>query len=145
MQFKHIISAAAITLIAGTSHAWTLAYAHDANGNATAGSLQGLRNAASNGASVKIVAILPGHDFQLPCAPVSIHTGSTQEVVCIASMDLRNYGETGPQFGLIIGPPQNSHFKANTAGQYTQSNINLATGAAVFTVQERYAMRWYVQ
>lgn len=143
---KKTIAAMAISLSAGASHAWTLAYAHDTNGIATAGSLQGLRNAASNGASVKAVAVLPGdQDFQLPCAPVSIHMGATQEVVCIGSMDLRTYGETGAQFGVMIGPPQSMHFKANTAGQFTQNNINLGTGALMSTSQTRYAMRWYVQ
>nr|MCA1066808.1 hypothetical protein [Delftia acidovorans] len=71
--------------------------------------------------------------------------GATQEVVCIGSMDLRTYGETGAQFGVVIGPPQSMQFKANTAGQFTQNNINLGTGALISTSQTRYAMRWYVQ
>lgn len=106
MMFKQALAVVTLTLSVGASHAWTLAYAHDTNGSATAGSLQGLRNAGSNGASVKVVAMLPAdQDFQLPCAPVSMHMGATQEVVCIGSMDLRTYGEINAQLGQVIGQP----------------------------------------
>lgn len=146
MLIKQIISAVAITLFAGTSYAWTLVYAHDSNGTATAGSLQTLRNAASNGSSIKAVVSFPGeHDWQLLCDQVSVRMGSSQDVLCSNTLDLWTQATAGAQFGIPFSPPQSASFALNTQGQYTHISVRKDNGTVILTNQLRQAMRWYAQ
>ncbi|MDH0850866.1 MULTISPECIES: hypothetical protein [Delftia] len=145
MQFKHIISAAAIALIAGTSHAWNLVYSHDGNGNATLGSLQALRTAVINGASVKIVTHESGvHFWSAPCAQVSVRDDATQAVVCLGHVDFLVNLNQGPQFGVPLQPPHAANFAANTIGQYNQTDIQSGNGAILSQKVFRGAINWYV-
>lgn len=145
MQLKHIISAAAITFAAGTSHAWNLIYAHDVNGNATMGSLQALRTAAKNGASVKIVTYEAGvHFWNAPCAQVSVRDDATQAVVCLGHVDFLVNLNQGPQFGVPLQPPHAANFAANTTGQYAQVDIQTGTGTVLSQKVFRGPISWYV-
>ncbi|WP_280188170.1 hypothetical protein [Delftia sp. PS-11] len=145
MKISKIISAASLILLASNSYAWTLVYAHDANGNPTAGSLQTLRNAASNGSSIKVVSSPPGvHDFQLLCANVSVrHDNDAQDVLCGSSLDLWTLANPGSQFGTAYSPPQSVAITMNTRGQYTHISIRLSNHEILNTYQWRFPMRWY--
>ncbi|MFG0640208.1 MULTISPECIES: hypothetical protein [Delftia] len=145
MLIKKCISAAAMILVASTSHAWNLIYAHDVNGNATVGSLQALRTAAKNGASVKIVTHEPGvHFWNAPCAQVSVRDDSTQAVVCLGHVDFLVNLNQGPQFGVPLQPPHGANFAANTTGQYAQVDIQTGNGAVLAQKVFRGAISWYV-
>lgn len=146
MSIKFFISAIALTIFTTSSHAWTLIYSHDANGTPTMGSLEALRNAASNGSSIKVVVISSGsHDWQLSCSQVSVKTDGTQEVVCFHKMDLWTQSKTGPQFGSLSSPPQFLNFTINTLGQYSQTSIQISNGAVLYTNTLRFPIRWYAQ
>jgi hypothetical protein len=136
-----------MTLSAGASHAWTLVYSHDANGTATAGSLQTLRNAALNGSSVAIVTSTPGvHDWQVTCTHVSIrHDNGGQDVICVNHLDLWTDATPGATFGTPYQPPQSAQFTANTRGQYTHISIRKDNGSVILTNQMRLPIRWYVK
>ena len=145
MKISKIISAASLILLASNSYAWTLVYAHDANGNPTAGSLQTLRNAASNGSSIKVVSSPPGaHDWQVPCTAVSVrHDRDAQDVLCTGSLSLWMLDASGPQFGLSYTPPQSVSYIMNTKGQYTHISVRLSNNEILNTYQWRFPMRWY--
>ena len=145
MKISKTISAASLILLASNSYAWTLVYAHDANGNPTAGSLQTLRNAASNGSSIKVVSSPPGvHDFQIPCTTISVrHDNDAQDVLCGGNLDLSTVATSGPQFGVANTPPQSAVFTMNTKGQYTHVAIRLSNHEILNTYQWRFPMRWY--
>lgn len=146
MSFEKIIVAAAITMCAGTSHAWNIVYAHDGNGNATIGSLQALRAAAKNGASVKVVVENPGIQYwNAPCAQVSVRDDATQAVVCLGNVDLLVDLNQGPQFGVVLAPPKSANFAANTNGQYGQTDVQINNGAILSQTTRRYTMNWYVE
>jgi hypothetical protein len=143
MMIKQIISAATITLFAGTSYAWNFIYSHDQNGAVTGGSLQALRSAISHGSSVKVGIMLPEHEWQLPCSIVSLDNSPTL-VTCVSSKDLATNITPGSALGTILPPAQSLHYTFNVLGQYTQVNIAKSNGSVVLTSQWRYPMRWYV-
>ena len=145
MKILKIISAASLILLASNSYAWTLVYAHDANGNPTAGSLQTLRNAASNGSSIKVVSSPPGvHDMQIPCTTISVrHDNDAQDVLCTGGLDVWTLADSGPQFGISYTPPQSVVFTMNTKGQYTHISVRLSNREILNTYQWRFPMRWY--
>jgi hypothetical protein len=145
MHFKKSIVVAALSLAANSAHAWTLAYAHDANGSQTSGSLEVLSTAANNGASVKVIISIPGsHTLHIPCEILSVREDSTSAVVCTNST-LRSSGLPGPSFGTTIGAPQSAYFTINTMGQYAHTNIRIGDGGLVSHTIFNYAMKWYIE
>lgn len=145
MNFRQSIAISLLALTTGGAHAWTLVYATDASGNISFGTLQAIRNAASIGSSIKIIQTANGHEFQINCNQVSMHTGTTQEVVCISTADLYTRGDTNAQFGTAIAPPQSLHYRINTRGQYTHTTLLHGSGTIQSVVQAVYPIRWYAQ
>src|SRR3989442_965368 len=125
MPIKQIISAATIIFFAGTSYAWNLVYAHDASGNATAGSLQTLRTAVSNGSSVKVAVNYKNtHTWAFNCTHVSLRQEASQGVVCLSGTGLGIDITPGPTFAAVVTPPNSVHYAVNTLGQFVETNIN---------------------
>jgi hypothetical protein len=145
MTLKKTLALAALTLAAGTSHAWNLIYSNDANGATTAGSLQALRTAAINGASIKVVVFDAGaQHWHIPCAQVSVKYDSSQSIVCLGNVDLLIDNTAGAQFGAVLSPPRSANFAANTLGQYAQADIQKSNGAILSRTTRNYPMSWYV-
>lgn len=145
MTLRNFLTCAALTLVAGASQAWTLAYSHDATGAATSGSLETLRNAANNGASVKVLVSFPGvHTFQVPCANVSVRDDASLAVVC-SNTTLRTDGTPGVAFGMPVSPPQSAHFVINTLGQYSHSTVRIGDGGLTSYTKFNQPMRWYIE
>ncbi|MCG3784629.1 hypothetical protein [Delftia acidovorans] len=145
MLIKKALAVVALTLSAGASHAWTLVYANDAAGNASAGSLQSLRTAVNNGANVKVLVTQPNvHTWGVKCTHTSVKMDATQAVVCLSDVGLIVDIGMGSQFAAVANPPQSMHFIINTSGQYAQANVNIGTGALVARSTLNYPMQWFV-
>lgn len=145
MQFKHIISAAAITLITGTSHAWNLVYSHDASGTPTAGSLQTLRTALNNGSSLKVQIISPNvQTWTLYCTQHGVKADASQAVVCLSNTNLGMDVRVGSNFGVVGLPPSSTSYAVNTTGQFVETNINHSNGAVVNRAVSNVSMQWFV-
>lgn len=146
MNIRKSLILTALTISAGTSHAWTLAYANDANGNVTAGSLQTLRTALDQGASLKVLIDSPGvHIWHMRCTHISQRTDAGQVVSCYSHMAMRINGTPGAAFGTILDASNSSTLFANTLGQYAQVRIHVGTNAVVDKSVNNYSMRWYVE
>lgn len=146
MFFKQTLAVAALAISASTSHAWTLVYANDAAGNVTAGSLQSLRTALNNGASLKVLVTNPVvHVWQVPCSHVSMRLDSTQAVVCLSSTQLRVDGSIGAQFGNPSNPPSSANYSINTLGQYVQVNFQVGSNSIINKTSDNFPMQWYVE
>lgn len=145
MQFKHIVSAAAITLITGTSHAWNLVYSHDASGAPTAGSLQTLRTALNNGSSLKVQLISPNvQTWTLYCTQHGVKADASQAVVCLSNTNLGMDVRVGSNFGVVGLPPSSTSYAVNTTGQFVETNINHSNGAVVNRAVSNISMQWFV-
>lgn len=145
MQFKHIVSAAAITLITGTSHAWNLVYSHDASGAPTAGSLQTLRTALNNGSSLKVQLISPNvQTWTLYCTQHGVKADASQAVVCLSNTNLGMDVRVGSNFGVVGLPPSSTSYAVNTTGQFVETNINHSNGAVVNRAVSNVSMQWFV-
>lgn len=147
MKFLKATSLAAAICFAGNAYAWTLMYAHDANGTATAGSLQALRAAVNAGAAVKVLSMPPGvHNWSVTCSQVSVRPDPYQTVVCIgAPLDLLIDTAPGASFGALTSPVQSSHFAINTLGQYAQTKIQKSNSAIVSSTTYNYPAQWFVE
>ncbi|MCB4787025.1 hypothetical protein LGR64_12120 [Delftia sp. Lp-1] len=145
MLIKRSLCISAIAFLASNSYAWNLIYSNDANGATTAGSLQALRTAAINGASIKVVVFDAGaQHWHAPCAQVSVKYDSTQSIVCLGNVDLLIDNTAGAQFGAVLSPPRSANFAANTLGQYAQADIQKSNGAILSRTTRSYPMSWYV-
>lgn len=145
MLIKKSVCISAIVFLASNSYAWNLIYSNDANGATTAGSLQALRTAAINGASIKVVAFDAGvQHWNAPCAQVSVKYDTPQSIVCLGNVDLLIDNTSGAQFGVVLNPPRSANFAANTLGQYAQAEIQKSNGAVLSRTTRNYAMSWYV-
>ncbi len=145
MLIKQIISAAAITLFAGTSYAWNLVYSHDASGNQTGGSIQTLRTALNNGSNVKVLVVVPNvHPWTVPCSHVSIKHDASQAVVCLSGVGLGIDIRMGAQFAAVVNPPNSVHYAINTQGQYVETNISHVNGSVLNRTVVNHQMQWYV-
>lgn len=147
MLFRKVLAFTALALAAGTSQAWTLVYATDANGNISGGSLQSLRTAVDNGASVKVLVTAPNgntqHTWGVFCTNTSMKLDTSQAVVCASHDDLAMNIALGDQFGTVGNPPFSAHFLINTSGQYVEANSKLANGETTL-YKYIFPMRWYV-
>lgn len=145
MMIKKVLAVATLTLSAGASNAWTLVYAHDASGAATSGSIQTLRNAINNGASVKVIIQRPTvHNWSVNCTNVSVRNDASQAVVCIGMWPLIVNTYIGAQFSNIITPAQTAHFTINTLGQYAQADVKIGDGSILNNSMNTYPMLWFV-
>ncbi|MDY4340174.1 MULTISPECIES: hypothetical protein [Xanthomonas] len=137
-----------LALAAGSSQAWTMVYATDANGNVSAGSLQTLRTAVDNGADVKVLVTAPTqnpyHTWGVLCTNTSMKLDSSQAVVCVGHDDYAMNIAMGSQFGEPSNPPFSAHFLINTSGEYAEADMRLGSGDVVAKSKYVYAMRWYV-
>ncbi|WP_416819930.1 hypothetical protein [Delftia tsuruhatensis] len=147
MKFLKAASLAAAICFAGNASAWTLIYAHDANGTATAGSLQALRAAVNAGASVKILSMPPGvHNWSVLCSQVSVRPDPSQSVACVgADMALIVDLTPGANFGVPPTPIHSSNFAINTLGQYAETKVQISNGAIVSRVTFNYPAQWFVE
>ncbi|UKE79343.1 hypothetical protein [Xanthomonas graminis] len=144
MVLRKLFIFAALFVAAGNLRAATLVYATGASGNVSAGSLQTLREALNNGASVKVLVTAPNdHVWAVPCTNTSVKLTS-QAVVCVSNMGLGINIAMGAQFGSVSSPPQTVHFIINTSGQYVQNTVDIGTGQAYSHATFVYAMQWYV-
>lgn len=145
MMIKQSLAVAALTLSAGASHAWTLVYANDAAGNATAGSLQSLRTAVTNGASVKVVSDDVGkHAWSVQCAVAAVKYDTSQAVVCANNPVLAADNVIGAQFSNVLSPPQSVSTMINTRGQFSQAMVRLSDGALIGKTLVNAPMQWFV-
>lgn len=145
MHLGKALAVAAVTLSAAASHAWTLVYANDASGNTTAGSLQSLRTAVNNGASVKVVVTAPGtHNWSVLCNQVAVKFDASQGVICVSGMQLLIDNSMGANFAAVANPPQSADFTINTQGQYSQSNVRISDGVLVSKTLVYHPMQWFV-
>jgi hypothetical protein len=147
MKFLKAASLAAAIFCTGNASAWTLIYAHDANGTATAGSLQALRAAVNAGASVKVLSMPPGiHNLSVTCSQVAVRPDPSQTVVCVgAPVDLVMDITAGTNFGVPPSPIHSSHFAINTLGQYAQTKVQKSNSAIVSSGTYNYAAQWFVE
>ncbi|WP_155393082.1 hypothetical protein [Xanthomonas albilineans] len=136
----------ALAFVAGSSQAWTLVYATDANGNVSAGSLQLLRTAVDNGSDVKVLvtAQTTPHTWGVICTNTSMKLDSSQALVCVSHDDYAMNISMGSQFGEPSNPPFSAHFLINTSGQYAEADMRLGTGEVISKNKYIYPMRWYV-
>ncbi|UYC10268.1 hypothetical protein [Xanthomonas sp. CFBP 8445] len=138
----------ALALAAGSSQAWTLVYATDANGNVSAGSLQSLRTAVDNGADLKVLVTAPNqntqHTWGVLCTNTSMKLDSSQALVCVGHDDYAINIGMGSQFGEPSNPPFSAHFLINTSGEYAEAYMRLGSGELISKSKYVYAMRWFV-
>lgn len=145
MLVNRTLAVAAIALSAGASHAWTLVYANDAAGNATAGSLQSLRTAVTNGASVKVVSDDAGkHAWSVQCAVAAVKYDASQAVVCANNPVLAADNSIGAQFSNVYSPPQTVSNMLNTRGQFSQAIVRLSDGSLIGKTLVNVPMQWFV-
>ncbi len=145
MKLRNILMTSVTLLFATQSFAWNLVYSHDANGTGTFGSLQALRTAVNNGASVKVLVVPPSvHTWQVSCSEVSVRTDTSQSVACIANSMLSFDLTAGAQFGAVPSPNYSQHFAMNTLGQYAQANVQNGSGTLLSRSTQNFAMQWYV-
>lgn len=146
MSLRKALAIAALTLTAGTSHAWTLVYSNDAAGNATSGSLQTLRSAVSNGSSIKVVLNSGGTlEWAILCSPVAILNGTAQDVLCFGTQEVDTVNDASAQFGTPILPARSIHFRLNSRGTYIQTNVRLDNGGIMGSYPMKFSMRWYAE
>lgn len=145
MNIKKSLILAALTISAGTSHAWNLVYAHDASGNPTGGSLQTLRTALNNGSNLRVLVIVPNvHTWSLNCHQFSIKHDASQAVVCQNDQGLAGNINLGAHFGAPPNPTSSAHFILNTLGQYSATSISRANGSVIQSSVSNHQMQWYV-
>ncbi|MFC6842155.1 hypothetical protein [Xanthomonas theicola] len=146
MTLRKALLFTALMLSAGTSQAWTMVYATDANGNVSEGSLQSLRVAVNNGASVKVLVTGANiHVWGVPCTYTSVKLDASQAVVCVSNQGLGMEIAMGSNFGAVSNLAQSVHYVINTSGQYAQANLNIGTGQLVSRSVLIHAMQWYVE
>jgi hypothetical protein len=145
MRFRSILISSVLSLMASSSFAWTSIYENDAYGNVTLGSVQALKNALSSGASLKVVVTVPNvQKMTATCSQVSSRL-DTDSVVCIGTINLLVTMGVGPNFGKVAEPTQLAHYAISTLGKYSQSHVQIGTGALLNQTIQSYAMQWYVE
>jgi hypothetical protein len=146
MLRKHLIAlASSLLFMSSNASAWTLIYANDASGTATAGSISALRNAASNGSGIKVVAFSGQTNIQFRCNYINVRlTDATPNVVCQPDSALALDTSPGATFGAPSSPPRINYLLINSLGQYVIKKVNLGS-TTVDTESYNFAMQWYVE
>jgi hypothetical protein len=139
--FTTLLCNALVFILASTSMAWSLAYAHDENGNGNYGNIQTLIDAVTNGHQVRFSIIYPGltvdalMNAQQLWVKDNVVYGQSPSIVG-ASFIGNNLAFNAPFYNAI--------FIMSTTGNVNITRWNIGEHVSAGDTSTKLGLKWYV-